>query len=141
MNKIKNGFSMVELLFVMAIMAALAAIAIPSLSGASNSAIMSSMKSDIQGVSTTLLSEYANDPDYTNIVGAIGSDVVFADATGNGLSDTGLLTNKQFSISKDNVVTIKPTSTSCTQITVTNPTLSTKKVLFNNCTDGKIQVI
>jgi len=46
MKKIKTGFSMVELLFVMAVMAGLAAIAIPNLASSGDSARFTSMKSD-----------------------------------------------------------------------------------------------
>jgi len=54
MKKTRSAFSMVELLFVMAVMAALAAIAIPSMSASQDSAILTSMKADTR----TLIHEY-----------------------------------------------------------------------------------
>lgn len=45
--KNKKGFSMVELLFVMAVMAALAAIAIPQMQASANAAELTSLKSDM----------------------------------------------------------------------------------------------
>ena len=45
--KKKKGFSMVELLFVMAVMAALAAIAIPQMQASTEAAALTSMDADI----------------------------------------------------------------------------------------------
>jgi prepilin-type N-terminal cleavage/methylation domain-containing protein len=49
-KKIRNGFSMVELLFVMLIMAGLAAIAIPNLSAGEKSSVITSMTSDTKNM-------------------------------------------------------------------------------------------
>jgi len=146
MKKIKNGFSMVELLFVMAIMAALAAIAIPSLSAGSDSATLTSMKSDAQNTITTLQSAYVDTQDYTQVSPAAQTD--YEDTTGDGFADTNTLTSGQnLALSKGNVVTITTgtvdqngnASNDCFTISVANPKLA-KTVDFDSCNDGKIQV-
>jgi prepilin-type N-terminal cleavage/methylation domain-containing protein len=48
MKKMRNGFSMVELLFVMVIMTGLAAIAIPALKSGTKSEVATSIKSDLR---------------------------------------------------------------------------------------------
>jgi len=146
MKKIKNGFSMVELLFVMAIMAALAAIAIPSLSAGSDSATLTSMKSDAQNTISTLQSAYVNTQDYTEI--SDGSSVVdYTDDNDDGFADTDLDSGQHIAISKGNTVSIETgtaneageQSNDCFIVTVSNPKIE-EKIAFDSCNDGKLQV-
>ena len=52
MKKSKKGFSMVELLFVMAVIATLAAIAIPVMENSEKAAALTSMNEDIHNAKT-----------------------------------------------------------------------------------------
>lgn len=141
MKKIKSGFSMVELLFVMAVMAALAAIAIPSMSASSDSAALTSMKSDAKHTIADLQAGYVDNQDYSLVV--TGS--AFTDSDGDGKSDavaTNAVNGKTISVSKNNTITITTDGARPDQfiVSVANSTLSGKFINFDTTADGKIQV-
>ncbi len=144
---VKKGFSMIELLFVMVILAALAAIAIPSMSSGTESATLTSMRSDMKNIMALLQSKYVDKQDYALVVptaittAAAGTDGF---ATGVTLAD-----NAKIPLSAGNVLTITANSAAagtCTaagqgfEITITNPNVAGKSAVFNSCTSGKIQV-
>jgi len=83
MKNKKFGFSMVELLFVMAIMAALAAIAIPKLQDSSKAVVLTSMKSDTLAIKDIALNALAQgialeDLDVPEVIGDSTGKVTIA---------------------------------------------------------------
>ena len=141
MNKmVKKGFSMIELLFVMVILAALTAIAIPSMSSGTESAALTSMKSDMNNIITLLQSKYVDKQDYALVVPTNFENKVANDKTGLYVSG-----DLKIPITRGNAVSIYSTGGigSCTaagqgfSIVISNPNVP-KFVTFNSCTDGKI---
>ena len=126
MKKVKSGFSMVELLFVMAVMAALAAIAIPSLSGGSDSAKVTALKSDARTFVTTTVPAEAllND-----------NQVIIASAA---LANGDTYGNNTLKLSNNVSITMTDESATCDQgysIEVKDSTFAAKKVTYNSCSD------
>jgi len=148
MKKIKNGFSMVELLFVMAIMAALAAIAIPSLSSGSDSATLTSMKSDAQNTISTLQATYVDTMDYSKIIPEDYTDVIDDPDDNDGFADDEIGENGDIKValSKGNKITLTAGDNggdypeSCFVLKIKNDNLENKVIKFSSCDDGKIQV-
>ena len=136
-KKMRSGFTMVELLFVMAVLAALAAIAIPQLKGGTESATVTSMRSDARNAITTAQAYYA-----TNEVMPNNGD--FTDPGGNGFSEKGLdgqaegVSAYKLPISKDNTVKIRKVSDTCYTLEVSN-TNTPKLITYDSCADGKIK--
>ena len=150
MNKmVKKGFSMIELLFVMVILAALAAIAIPSMSSGTESATLTSMRSDMKNIMALLQSKYVDTQDYSVI---IGSEIKAAEANDSGFASDPLVNSKtsestNIPLSQGNSVTITANTAaegSCTaagqgfEISISNTNVPGKTTKFNSCTDGKI---
>jgi prepilin-type N-terminal cleavage/methylation domain-containing protein len=139
MKKIRQGFSMIELLFVMVIMAALAAIAIPNLSSGTNSAIMVSMKEDTRNVISQLRSEYiSNNNDYTTILTA--DETHYKDEDGDGIADQALESGTYIRISDGNDIRINYIDKDNFFIWTTNPAHEPKAVYYNSELGGKIIV-
>lgn len=138
---VKNGFSMIELLFVMVILAALAAIAIPSMSSGTDSANLTGMKSDARNLQTLLVSKYINSQDFTEVITA--GDYV--DADNDGFADTTLADGTKLPITKGNTITLgladcngNGTNEDGYTISVANDSYKAATIEFNSCTDGKI---
>jgi len=132
-KKMRQGFSMIELLFVMLIMAALAAIAIPNLSGGSLSAKMTSMKSDARNASDSMNQLFIVNPDTT-----ISSHTMNA-----GLNDW---LDTKFSVSKNNKMTVGPSTCGDTSYTikiedVSDPVLTTKTIEYDSCLDSTARTV
>ncbi len=150
MNKmVKKGFSMIELLFVMVILAALAAIAIPSMSSGTESATLTSMRSDMKNIMALLQSKYVNNQDYGFIINGGVSATTQDAATGYAVNPLAAADGAQTNIplSKGNILTITSNSGAagtCTaagqgfEITISNDNIPGKAVKFNSCTDGKM---
>jgi len=134
MKKMKKAFSMVELLFVMAIMAALAAIAIPQLSSSKDAEILVAMQNDAKNAITTMNSVYSQTLDYT-LISEKNKSIRYSDA-GNGLSNP-LLTGDKFSVSKDNTIVMYVYSDQCYSFWIDNPNMK-YDVQFESCDNGKI---
>lgn len=138
MKKVRSGFSMVELLMVMAVMAVLAAIAIPNMGASQDSATLTSMKSDARNAISELQAGYADTQSYYDVTGGTPN----YEAGDNGLSKNPLGNGNYLSLSKDNTVyiTTSPADPSNFVISVSNPGLPDKFVNFDTSTDGKIHV-
>ena len=136
-KKMRSGFTMVELLFVMAVLAALAAIAIPQLKGGTESATVTSMRSDARNAISTAQAFYA-----TNEV--MPDNGTFTDPGGNGFSEKGLdgqaeaVSAYKLPISKGNTIEIVKDSDSCFTLKVSN-TNTPKTIDYDSCADGKIK--
>jgi prepilin-type N-terminal cleavage/methylation domain-containing protein len=152
MKKIRQGFSMIELLFVMVIMAALAAIAIPNLSSGTDSAVLTSMRSDAQAAYSVAQASYVDNLDFSAVAEANNDTVTFTDTDNDGLADTGGANNDgkigeaRIVISDGNKIEMTRTDdcgdgTKGVSIDVTNPQIEDKKNHFNSCTDGKFKLI
>ena len=135
MKKIKTGFSMVELLFVMAVMAALAAIAIPSMSASKDSAILTSMKSDTRNAISAMQAAYVDEQDYTSIAAA---DTAYTDTNDNGKTQELVTDGIKLSVSDGNTITFTTVSADKFVVEVSNGTLTGKKIVFDTET-GKIK--
>lgn len=141
MKKIRNGFSMVELLMVMAVMAVLAAIAIPNMSASQDSAILTSMKSDASNAIAQLQADYTTTQDYSAISPEGDSGTAYSDSDNDGIADTALTTTDYFNVSKGNTITVYTDSTNPNNfgISVCNSGFSSGKcVAFNSNTNGKL---
>jgi type IV pilus assembly protein PilA len=137
-KKMRSGFTMVELLFVMAVLAALAAIAIPQLKGGSDSATMTSMRSDAKNAITEAQTFYSINDSFP------GTSANYIDKDGDGLSDTifgGADGTNNIAISKDNTVNYQKKAGDCFFIKVTNPNLPKKSIQFDSCNSGKITTV
>ncbi|MCT7596079.1 type II secretion system protein [Aliarcobacter butzleri] len=148
MNKlVKKGFSMIELLFVMVILAALAAIAIPSMSSGTESATLTSMTSDVRNAMTTMQAKYVDKQDYSEIV---VNEITDVGAGTDGFATVALVDGAKIPLSKGNLITITANAAAagtCTaagqgfEITVSNPTISGKTVVFDSCNDSRVHTV
>ena len=131
MKKIKTGFSMVELLFVMAVMAALAAIAIPNLSGGQDAATATALKSDAKNFINTVNAEkLLND-----------GSVIITDSVADG--DTYGSHAVHFTDATTTIAMADESGT-CTEgysIKVENSAFTTKDVTYNSCTDSAPKLV
>ena len=130
---LRKGFTLVELLFVMAIIAILAGFAIANLKDSSKTAAINGMKNDARNAIAIQQTYFADNQSYDSADGA-------GDANGVLLGDNGA----KFSVSNNDTLTTA--SEDCGDGTVgftlkvTNPTnVPGKAVTYNSCTDGKIQ--
>ena len=134
MKTLRKGFTLVELLFVMAIIAILAGFAIANLKDSSKTATLNSMKNDARAAIAIEQTYFAENQAYDTADGT-------ADANGVLAGDNGA----KFSLSKGNTLTA--TEEDCGDgtigfsISVKNPTnVPGKEIKYNSCTDGSIQV-
>ena len=132
---LRKGFTLVELLFVMAIIAILAGFAISKLSPATKTAEINKMKNDARTAIAIQQTYFAENQVYDNADGA-------GDANGVLVGDNGA----KFSISSNDTLTTA--SKDCGDgtigftVKVTNPTnVPGKQVSYDSCTDGKIQYV
>jgi len=145
-KKIRHGFSMIELLFVMVILAALAAIAIPSLSTGTSSATLTSMRSDANNIIASAQAAYVDTQDFSAI-GAKDTALELKDADKNGYADN-TLNGQKVAISKGNVASLTAVdctdapadSLGCFKLTVDNDSIN-KQVVFNSDEHGSIQIV
>ena len=136
MKKVRSGFTMVELLFVMAVLAALAAIAIPQLKGGTDSAALTSMQSDTRNFITDVNTYFAQNQ-------ALPAADSFSDGTNNdGLSETNL-GDSPVPISKNNTIEYSldtDSGATCYKLSTTSTALTGKKVTYDSCGTGKIKI-
>jgi len=86
----KKGFSIIELIFVIAVLGIIAAVAVPKLMDARSSAIVSTIKQDISTITTSVQSYYMLNNEIDNI-----SDSV------NINESTWIVANKEVSFSSE----------------------------------------
>jgi len=136
-STMKKGFTLVELLFVMAIISILAGFAIANLNDSTKVAVANSMKSDARGAIIAQQTEFANAQAYTAIsCGETGSDT-----KNNGLCTTG---NVRTAFSKGNTITVA--TKTCTDgsagytVALANATYTSEKVEFDSCLDGSLVI-
>ena len=131
----RKGFTLVELLFVMAIIAILAGIAFANLSGSTKAAKVTALKSDARSAIAAEQAYYADNQSFS----AVDADSV-GDANGKLTNADGV----NFNLSKGNKLTI--TTNACSdgsagfQVTVKNPEAD-KDVTFDSCTDASIKTV
>ena len=135
MTKLRKGFTLVELLFVMAIIAILAGFAIANLKDSPKTAAINAMKNDARTAIAIQQTYFAENQVYDNADGA-------GDENGVLVGDNGA----KFSISSNDILTTA--SKDCGDgtigftVKVTNPTnVPGKQVSYDSCTDGKIQYV
>jgi len=145
LKTVRQGFSMIELLFVMVILAALAAIAIPSLSSGTSSSTLTSMRSDTMGVIALAQTQFIDTQDYTNVDVGTASTGVYADSDGDGIAEEDM-NGQNVSMSKGNSATVVPKDCVASSglvdgftVAVTNGSID-KQITYDSCTQGKIQV-
>lgn len=141
---VRKGFSMIELLFVMVILASLAAIAIPSMSSGTDSAALTSMRSDARNIIALVQSKYIDTQDYKKVLNDTTAFSAYAEES--GFSENTLVDNTQIPLSKNNSVDIIPLLCNGTgdyngfEIIVRNSEYTEKFISYNSCVDGKIQI-
>lgn len=134
MKNVKKGFTLVELLFVMAIIAILAGFAIANLKDSTKVATEKSMQNDAKNAITIQQTYFAANQDYDTI---LGTEVIT-----NGMLETAAGT--KFTVSKGNVIV--STAQVCTDggqgftVNVSNAKLA-EELSFDSCTDGVISDI
>ena len=142
-STLRQGFTLVELLFVMAIIAILAGFAIANLKGSSKTATVNSMKNDARNAIAVEQTYFAENQVYDS------ADCSAYDSTGNAY-DTGKCqgddqaatgTPIEISVSKGNevVTSTKDCGDGTTGFTVdvTNNNIN-DSVTYDSCTNGKI---
>jgi type II secretory pathway pseudopilin PulG len=126
---------MIELLFVMIIMAALAAIAIPSLNSGTDSAALTSMRSDAQAAYSAAQASYIDNLDFSAL-GEINSVNNFTDSDNDGLADTGGV-NDDAKIGETRVVVSKGNTIVVSRETCDDETEGVYLDVSNNQIEGK----
>lgn len=129
----RKGFTLVELLFVMAIIAILAGFAIANMQGSKDTAVITSMKNDARNATATEATSLANFQEYDTVATATAGD-----AHGKVQGDLGHVT---FGLSKGNLIQV--VNSNCQngstgyKITITNDKLA-DTVSYDSCVDSSI---
>ena len=129
----RHGFTLVELLFVMAIIAILAGFAIANLKDSTKAAAVNAMKNDARNAVAIQQTHFAETQTYDS-----------ADGTGDANGVLEGTEGAKFSVSPNNTLTTAQKDcgdgTIGFTVKVVNPTnVPGKAVTFDSCTDGKIQ--
>lgn len=132
-NSIKKGFTLVELLFVMAIVAILAGFAIANLKDSTTVATVNSIKNDVKNAVSQQQTYFAANQDYTTVTAANGA---YTDLN-NGMITT--VEGVKITVSKGNTIETQPETCDDNSVgfsvTVSNAKIA-KQVSYNSCTDG-----
>ena len=129
-STLRQGFTLVELLFVMAIIAILAGFAIANLKNSSKTATINSMKNDARNAIAVEQTYFAENQAYQ-----------VADSNTDGVTN-GKINGTNLSVSKGNSLTVSNVDcgngTIGFSLDVTNDQYK-DEITFNSCTDGKIK--
>ena len=137
MKTVKKGFTLVELLFVMAIIAILAGFAIANLKDSTKVATQNSMKNDLKNAISLEQTSFAANQAYLDATGTGNTEGILVGTD----KDTNVM---NFTISKGNSLTAVA-DTDCGDgtlgftVEVTNSTLPGKYQSFDSCANGTIQ--
>ncbi|MCT7596077.1 prepilin-type N-terminal cleavage/methylation domain-containing protein [Aliarcobacter butzleri] len=168
-KKVKKGFSMIELLFVMVALAALTAIAIPSMSSGTDSAKFISTTTDAKNLINLLYAEQSKTGDLSQVISVSADNcesrlltgtTCFKDNNNDGFADSKLLTGAEIALSKDNeialdllncadfggigtgfLIGIVNTKTGGVTEVAGDSTFIQKGIEYNSCTDSKFKEI
>ena len=119
--KRKEGFTLIELVVVMAIIAVLALLIIGAITVARNTAVETANRSNARGIQTGIEAYYAQNKDYP----AITAGTTFKAATGAGGKLNGLVTDAQGGSSDDGGVICSVSTATATKCSAVKGTGST----------------
>lgn len=141
--KNKQGFSLIEILFVLGVMSALAAIAIPSYLEDKESLILTKLRVDTTNALNTLHNQFEMTNSFEAIYGGTGFT---SNAGTNGETETATINGTKFSLTKGNSINVKNSSfiaDDCPDgfiLTVSNNDIM-KMTSFDSCKDTKFKIV
>lgn len=141
-KKFNKAFSLIEVLFVLALMSALAAIAIPTYLSDKESVILTKLRMDTTNALNTMNNVY----EVTNSFEAIYGTGFTSSAGNNGETETATTNGTKFSLTKGNSIKIINSSfvpETCPEgfvLTISNNEIK-KQTYFDSCQDSKFKII
>ncbi len=141
-KKFNKAFSLIEVLFVLALMSALAAIAIPTYLADKESVILTKLRMDTTNALNTMNNVY----EVTNSFEAIYGTGFTSSAGNNGETETATTNGTKFSLTKGNSMNVKNSSfiaDDCPDgfiLTVSNNDIM-KMTSFDSCKDTKFKIV
>jgi len=130
-STLRKGFTLVELLFVMAIISILAGFAIANLKDSSRTATITSMKNDARNAIAVQQTYFAENQNYVEV------DSATAGVTNGKVTGTNFTVSDRNNLRADQITC--DNNTVGYSITVSNAQYG-DTVTFDSCNDGKIQL-